>query len=238
VRVTAWWGVVRRSAVLSAAMMIYFGSLGFVTVAEAAAGLFTAPIWVLFLSVMAFGLRIGPERIGAVLLGFAGVVAVLAPDPDDLSALTFLPVLSGAFYAVSAIATREWCAGETALALTLGSFGALGLWGLGGIGVIGLIGPGDGFLTRGWVTPDAKVWTLCAVQAVGSLTAVLLLTLGYQLAEASKASIFEYSVLGFSAWFGWLLRGDVLSPVGICGLLAIALAGGIVAWSDRAGRLA
>ncbi|MEM7490518.1 MAG: EamA/RhaT family transporter, partial [Pseudomonadota bacterium] len=172
------------------------------------------------------------------LVGFAGVVAVLAPDPATITALTFVPVVAGAFYAVSAIGTREWCRDETALTISLGVFTAIALWGLAGIAVLTALGPGDTFLTRGWVTPSAEVLMWCAVQAIGSLVAVVLLTRGYQLAEASKASVFEYSVLGFSALFGWLIRGDLLSPLGYGGLALIAASGAVIALRGRRAGMA
>ncbi|MEM8851603.1 MAG: EamA/RhaT family transporter, partial [Pseudomonadota bacterium] len=134
-RVMNWRGVAKRSAFTSSAMIIYFGALGFLPVAEAAAGLFTAPIFVLIFSVLFFGLSVGPVRIVAILVGFAGVIAVLAPDPATVTWLTFLPVAAGAFYAVSAIGTREWCPDETALVISLGVFTAMALWGIAGISV-------------------------------------------------------------------------------------------------------
>ncbi|KIT18138.1 DMT family transporter [Jannaschia aquimarina] len=231
--VVSWRGVAGRAAFLSLAMIVYFGALGFLPVAQAAAGLFTAPLWVMIFSVGLFGLRIGPVRALAALAGFAGVLLVLSPDPSDLSAGSFVPLVAGAFYAVAAIATREWCGAESTLTLATSSFVALGLWGLFGVVTAWLVGPGDGFLTRGWVTPDAEVWFWIAIQAIGSLGAVILLTRGYQLAEASLASIFEYSVLGFSALFGWLVWNQVTGPLGLIGLALIAGAGAVVALRGR-----
>lgn len=226
VQVTNWPGLLARSAFNSTAMMIYFGALGFMPVAQAAAGLFTAPIWILLFSVALFGLRVGPVRIVAVILGFLGVLLVLSPDPSQVTALTFVPAIAGAFYAVSAIATREWCPQEGALELTLGIFGFQMLWGLGGVV---LTGGGDTFLTRGWVMPTPEIWGILVLQAVGSLVGVILLVRGYQLAEASLASVFEFSVLGFSALFGWLLLGQVTGPLGLFGLVLITLGGSLIA---------
>ncbi len=236
--VSNWRGLLARSGIMATALMIYFGALGFLPVAQAAAGLFTAPIWVLILSVAVFGLRIGPVRIAAVLIGFAGVVMVLSPNPDAIEPLVFVPILGGAFYAMGAIATREWCATETALVVALGSFTAQGLWGLVGIAAIEALGPGDGFLAQGWVWPDGEVFAWCVVQAAGSLLAVVCLTRGYQLAEASLVSVFEYSVLGFSALFGLMLWGDALSPVSLLGLGLIAGAGSLIVLRGRGARVA
>ncbi|CTQ32924.1 DMT family transporter [Jannaschia rubra] len=233
-RVLNWRGVIGRSLVMSTGMLVYFGALGFLPVAQAASGLFSAPIWVMVLSFGLFGLRIGPVRVAAALVGFAGVILVLSPDPANLSVLSLVPVLSGVFYAVAVIATREWCAGEQALTLALGNFACLGLWGLGGLAVISATGAaGSDFLDRGWVTPDAGVLWWTFVQAIGSLGAVVLLTRGYQLAEASKVAVLEYSMFGFSAIFGFLLWRDVLSLSGLLGLALIAGAGALIALRGR-----
>ncbi|UWQ20351.1 DMT family transporter [Jannaschia sp. W003] len=228
-RVHSWRGLAGRSLFMSTAMVIYFGALGFLPVAQAAAGLFSAPIWILVLSVTLFGLRIGPVRVVAALIGFAGVLLVLSPDPATIGPLTFVPIASGAFYAVAAIATREWCGAEQPLAIALGVFAGLALWGAGGIVVAGVLGEGTSYLTRGWVPPTGEVWFWTAVQAAGSLVAVTLLARGYQLAEASLASVFEFSVLGFSALFGWLVAGQATGPLGLAGLALIAFAGSLIA---------
>ncbi|WP_179379526.1 DMT family transporter [Jannaschia marina] len=229
-RVRNWRGVIARSAFNATALMIYFGAIGFMPVAQAAAGLFTAPIWILIFSVALFGLRVGPVRVAAALIGFLGVVLVLSPDPTQITILTFVPAAAGAFYAVSAIATREWCGQEGTMELTLGIFAFQALWGLGGIL---LTGDGDTYLTRGFVVPTAEVWGILLLQSVGSLIGVFLLVRGYQLAEASHASVFEFSVLGFSALFGWLLLGQGTGPLGLLGLALISFAGSLIALRGR-----
>ena len=237
-RVVSWRGMVFRSVFLSSAMMIYFGALAFMPVAQAAAGLFTSPIWVLVFSVVFFGLRIGVWRVLAVGLGFVGILAVLSPDPATVGPLTFVPVLAGAFYAIAMISTREWCPEEGSLEMTLAGFTAMWLWGLVGVIVVGLVGPeapagADGFVMRGWVWPTAEVWFWLWVQAAGSLVAVMFLTRAYQLAEASYVGVFEYALLGFSALFGWLVWGEVLGWVGLIGIAMIAAGGVIIALRSR-----
>jgi drug/metabolite transporter (DMT)-like permease len=223
-------GLAARSAVMSVAMIVYFGALGFLPVAQVAAGLFTAPIWVLAISATAYGRPIGPRQVTAVALGFAGVVLVLGPEVLALSPWAALPALAGAAYALAVIATREWCADEGPLELALGVFAAMGLWGLGGVLLMG----GEGFLGAGWVAPSPGALGWIAVQAAGSLGAVVLLSRAYLLTEASVVSVFEYSILAFSALFGWLVWGDVLGPTGTLGLAMIAGAGMLVVGRTRA----
>ena len=245
--VAAWLAVARRrfgmrrpravaayAAVRSFALMLYFAALGTLSVAQAAAGLFTAPIWVMLLSVILFRLPVGPVRIGAAVAGFAGVLLVLSPDPRTIEPMIVAALAAGGFYALSAIATREWCAGEATTTLASAQFVAMALWSAGGLIVVAILGAGDDFLTRGWVWPDGTTWFWIAVQAVGSLAAVVLLTYAYQVAEASVASVFEYSVLGFSAFFGWIVWGQGIGVWGVAGLALIAASGAVIALRGRA----
>ena len=117
----SWGAVMARSAIHGVAMLIYFGCLAFLPVAQVAAGLFTAPIFVLLISRFAYGHRIGPWRIVAVAIGFIGVVLVLGPTAMAGATLAaLLPVLAGALYAMGNVATREWCGPESAETLLTG----------------------------------------------------------------------------------------------------------------------
>ena len=154
--------VAGRSLIHGCAMLIYFGCLAFLPVATVAAGLFTAPIFVLLISRFAFGHPVGPYRIAAVLIGFLGVILVLGPASGErIGAATVLPVAAGALYALGNLATREWCAGETAETLLAGFFVTLGLFGLIGMAVLALWpvpvpeGAG-GFVLRGATVPTGR----------------------------------------------------------------------------------
>lgn len=227
--------VALRSAIHAAAMLIYFGCLAFLSVAQTAAGLFTAPIFVLLMSRFLFGHPLGPVRIVAVLLGFAGVLLVLSPGSQaPLGWASLLPVAAGALYALGNMATREWCAEESAATLTLGFFVALGACGLVGLLVLGLWQPeaapgADGFILRGWVWPSQRFVFWTVVQAAGSMVAVGLMVRGYQLAEASRVSIFEYVILPVSAVWSFVLWGESISAQAALGMALIVGAGTMIA---------
>lgn len=166
--------VAARSAVFAASMLVYFGCTAFLSVAQVAAGLFTAPIWVLLIGRLKYGHRLGPVRILAALAGFAGVVLVLAPAGGAaLGWAGVLPVAAGALYALGNIATREWCGRESAATLALAFFVAMGLAGAAGVLVLTLAAPeaaagADGFILRGWVWPSGPVWFWILVQALAA----------------------------------------------------------------------
>ena len=240
--------VAARSGIHAVAMLVYFGALAFLPVAQVAAGLFTAPIFVLLISRFAYGEAIGPVRIAAVVAGFAGVLMVLGPRAlSEGSVAALLPVAAGAFYAMGNIATRRWCADESPEAVTFGFFLALGVMGLLGMAVLGLWSPDAppgkaGFVMRGWSTPSAAFLGWTFVQAAGSLFAVSMVVRAYQIAEASRVSVFEYMNLPAAALWGWLLWSETLTPLAITGMALIALAGAAIALRarrspDRAGHL-
>lgn len=232
--------VAARSSIHGLAMVIYFGALAFLPVAIVAAGLFTAPIFVLLISRFAYGHAIGPVRIAAVGLGFLGVILVLGPQAlTGASLAAVLPVAAGAMYAMGNIATREWCAGERAETLLAGFFVALGVIGALGMAVLALWGqavpPGpEHFLTRGPVWPDGAFWLWTFVQATGSLLGVGLMIRAYQITDAGRASVLEYMILPASAFWTWVLWGEHLEPLAWGGMALIVAAGVIIALRARA----
>lgn len=227
--------VAARSAVHGFAMLVYFGSLAFFPVAVVAAGLFTAPIFVLLISRFAYGHRIGPWRILAVALGFLGVILVLGPAAvSGASVAALMPIAAGLLYAIGNIATREWCEGERPEVLLAGFFVALGLLGMVGLAVFALLDPVEAegpaaFVLRGWAMPTGRFLFWTFVQAAGSLIAVGMMIRAYQIAEASRVSVFEYVILPCSALWGWLLWSEVLSLRALTGMALIIAAGLVIA---------
>ena len=231
--------VLARSAIHGTAMVIYFGALAFLPVAQVAAGLFTAPIFVLLIQRFVYGQRIGGLQILAVFIGFAGVVLVLGPEAMSGATLAaLLPVIAGALYAMGNIATQRWCAGESAETVVAGFFGMLGVIGLVGMAVLYAFpmsvpdGP-EGFLQRGpvWPTGAFLWWTF--VQAAGSLLGVGMIVKAYQIAEASRVSVFEYVILPASAAWGLFLWGEKLTGIAIAGMALIVVAGVLIARAPR-----
>ncbi len=224
-----------RSAIHGTAMLIYFGALAFLPVAQVAAGLFTAPIFVLLIQRFLYGQAIRGLQIFAVVVGFLGVVLVLGPEAMSGATLAaLLPVIAGALYAMGNIATRAWCAEESAETILAGFFGVLGVMGLIGMAILWVFPltvpeGAAGFVQRGpvWPTGTFLWWTL--VQAAGSLLGVGMIVRAYQIAEASRVSVFEYIILPASAAWGFVLWGESLTWPAVAGMALIALAGIVIA---------
>lgn len=230
--------VALRSLLVAVSMLFYFSALAWMPIAQAMAGLFTSPIFILLINALALGQRVGPWRIGAVAVGFCGILFVLQPNPQDFDWAVLIPVIGGFFYALGAIATRHLCTGETTVALLFGMWVMLGLMGITGLAVLGLFpieaAPGaDGFVARGWVWPMWQSAPWVGVQVIGSVTGVFLIIRAYQLADPSYVSVFEYSVMIFGPLFAWIAFGQPVTGWQIVGIALIATAGGIIALRSK-----
>lgn len=228
------WAVAVRSVLVSVGLMLYFGSLAFMPIAQSLAGLFTSPIFVLLMTVVVLKQKIGPWRVLAVAVGFAGILLVLGLQQGAPGWVMLMPVAGGFFYAMGSLTTRILCADESTISMLAGIMSMQWL-----IGVIALItlniwSPAvpegaDGFLLRGWVWPITSVFPYIVLQAFISVFGVFLLIRAYQWGEASQVSVLEYSIMIFGPFFGWLLMGQSITSTMIAGIALIIVAGGIIA---------
>lgn len=222
-----------RSFFLAASMMLYFGSLPSLPIAVVVAGFFTSPVFVVVFSILFLGVRVGPARISAVVIGFLGVLLVVNPADANFTPMMLLPVLGGALYAINAIAARRLCAEESTAAMLIGFFVMLGIFGA--IGLIVFQGSENtDFFTRGWAAPNSELWFWICIQAAGSVFAVGLLTRAYQITETTYLVVFEYSLLIFASFWGYILNAQTVGPLAALGMVFIVMSGVIISRRSEA----
>jgi len=225
-----WLPVLARTGFMVTAILLYFAVMPMMPIAEAGAGLFTSPIFVLIYSIVLFREKVGWRRGLAVCIGSAGVLLVLRPTGEGFSVYHLLPVVSGASYAMGSVITYRYLADESPLAILMSFFVTIGLAG-------GLVAssfslfpvPADlfsdaPFLYRGWNQVDQMFLVWMALIALGASLALSLMTRAYQLTLTSYAAIYEYAYLlsvGFFGWLFWNVVPDLISFIGI-GLIVIA----------------
>ncbi len=235
-----WGGAMLRTALITASMLLYFGSLPMAPIAQVGAGLFTSPIWVLIFSALLFRTPIGPRRIIAVAIGFAGAMLILRPWESGFTIWSAVPIIAGALYALSMIATRRYCADEPTLGLNLLFFATLGAAGALGAGVLQIapqpaLAAEAGFFFQGWIWPlPPEAWALLVMQAFGSIIAVLLMTKGYQSAETSLVIPFEYTFLISASITAWAIFGERVDGMTLIGMVLIVSAGIFIALRSEA----
>ena len=234
-----WKPVLARTAFMVISMLLYFGVMPMMPIAEAGAGLFTSPIFVLLFSFLFFRERIGWRRILAVFMGSCGVLLILRPGSDGFSPYHLIPVLSGASYAFGSIITFRFLSDESPLAILMSFIVAIGL--CGGAFATGLtvlpvsqdLITQAPFLFRGWQMVDVWFWIWMAVIAMGACMALSMMTRAYQIAQTSYAAIYEYAYLISVGFFSWAFWGVVPGMLSIAGIILIIFAGVLIVLAQQ-----
>ena len=235
-----WGPVLARTFFIVVSMLLYFGVLPMMPIAEAGAGLFTSPIFVLVFSALLYGETIGWRRIAAVVIGSMGVLMVLQPGGDGFTVYNLLPVLAGASYAMGSIITFRYCQEESSLAILMSFLVAIGLCGALATTGLTIFPVADDllaqapFLFKSWQGVDTTFWLWMVVIAAGASIALSLMTRAYQLTLTSYAAIYEYAYVISAGLFGWLFWGTVPGVMSAIGITLIIGAGVIIVLAQRA----
>ena len=229
-----WKPILIRTFFMVTSMLLYFGVMPMMPIAEAGAGLFTSPIFVLIFSSIFFKERIGWRRIVAVILGSCGVLLVLQPGANGFTFYQIMPIMAGACYALGSIITYRYLREESPLAILMSFIVSIGLCGFLMTTVLTVfpIAPDlveqAPFLFKGWQSVDGSFWLWMLIIAVLATTALSLMTRAYQLAQTSYAAIFEYAYLISVGLFSWLFWGIVPNYLSVIGIFMIIFAGVII----------
>jgi drug/metabolite transporter (DMT)-like permease len=231
-----------RSLLHVAALMCFFGSAPFLTMAEMAGGLYTFPLFVAALSALFLRERVGIRRIMAILVGFLGTLLILRPGTDSFRLVGLLPVCAGFSYAVFIIVTRRFCKAESPVVLTLLSNITIFIFGLIGFCTVILLQPSQmlkasyPFIMTAWLPMlpwMVVVLTICTLfNVIGNIS----MSKAYQSAESSFLAPFDYSYLVFATFWGFIFWQDIPPPMTIAGMMIIAASGIFVAWRERQQR--
>lgn len=217
---TPWLHLI-RCLMIVISNMTYFVALAAMPLAEATALFFAAPLFITLLSIPMLREKVGPLRIGAVIVGFIGVIIMQRPweGSGDLSVsrwVLLLPVIAALTYAINQVMTRKLGASSKASALSTYIqvtfiVVCIGFYLVAGDGRFaeGSDNPSIIFLFRAWVWPEPEdLWVFIAL---GLNVAVIGYTLSqaYRLADAATVAPFEYIGLPLAVFWGWVIWAEL-----------------------------
>ena len=220
-----------RGGLIVIANSCYFLALADMTLAEASALFFVAPLIITALSAGLLREYVGPRRWAAVCIGLSGVIVMLRPGDGIVRLIALLPLLSAISYACMQITTRHL--GATEKASTMAFYIQITM--LVVSACVGLIA-GDGryapddnpsleFLLRAWTVPGPVDALLFA--ATGTLNAIggYCVSQAYRLTAAPVVAPFEYVALPLAVMWGFVVFGDLPDSTTILGIALIAGSG-------------
>jgi drug/metabolite transporter (DMT)-like permease len=234
-----WKPVCLRAAVMTVCMFCFFAGAPFLSLPQMAAGLYTYPLFVSMLAGPVLGERVGPWRIGALILGMVGGALILSPWDDDFSLVQVLPVLAGFFYAVNILIIRRACRNESPLALAFTVGVAFVVSGLVGIVLLTWFPLGVAvrqnlpFIAIGWPELTIIVLAFAALASVLNLTGNICLSRAYQTADSSWLAPMDFSYLVFAGIWSRVLFDQWPTVEAASGMVLIAAAGIVTAWREK-----
>ena len=229
-----WKPILIRTFFMVTSMLLYFAVMPMMPIAEAGAGLFTSPIFVLIFSTIFFKERIGWRRIVAVIIGSCGVLLVLQPGANGFTFYQVMPMMAGACYALGSIITYRYLREESSLAILMSFIVSIGLCGFIMTTLLTLFPVAPDlveqapFLFKGWQSVNGMFWLWMLIIAALASSALSLMTRAYQLTQTSYAAIFEYAYLISVGLFSWLFWGIVPNQLSAIGILLIIFAGVVI----------
>ena len=185
-----------RSTFNFVGMVMWFWALGFVELAKGIAIHFTMPLFITLFAMMFLGEKVGPKRLGAILVGFVGITLILRPGMIELGLPELAILGSAALYGGAVIFLKVVVREETPLAVTFYTNLFMGLWCL---------------------VPTYLYWTPVSLDdvlpvlglGICGLFAPFLVAVALKKADASLIGAFDFLRLPFTATLGYALFGEV-----------------------------
>ncbi|MEM5473589.1 DMT family transporter [Hoeflea sp. AS60] len=213
-----------RAFLLTGGFAMFYAAFPFMPLAEVSTIFFSAPLFIGILAALFLGERMGPHRIGALVVGFTGVLIAMAPGHASFQWVALLPLMCALTYAASMILTRRVGDGESSLTMGLWTIGGSGvmIWPLGWlVNAVVPMGPEFYHLRLELIVPEASQLANLALLGVVGMTGYILLSRAYQVANASLIAPFDYAYLPFAAMAAWFFWGEVPALNTLAGMALI-----------------
>jgi drug/metabolite transporter (DMT)-like permease len=202
-------------------MVLNFGAVILLPLAEATTMNFTAPIWAVILASLLLKEKVGIWRWSAVILGFAGIVIIAQPGDGHIPLFGALVALGGAFM-IALISIQIADLNRTDMPLTIVFYFAV-------FSTL-ITAPAMPFVMQ---AHDTTGWLLLLGIGLAGAAGQLLLTAALRFGKVASVIVMDYSSLFWATLYGSLLFG-VLPPTSTwLGAPLIVAAGLVIAWREH-----
>lgn len=218
-----------RGVLLAMAVLCFFTAVKYMSVATAISIFFVEPMILTVLAAIVLKERIGPRRIGAVVVGLAGALIILRPNLLEIGAVSLLPLATATFFALYLLLNRLYAGADGLLAIQFSA-------GLAGSVVLGL-----GLFGMPVIYPDAisiimpdlgQIGWLIAIGAI-SFVGHGLVVMAFQRGEAALLAPLQYLEIVSATALGYLVFSDFPDGPTWAGIALIVLSGLYITHRER-----
>jgi drug/metabolite transporter (DMT)-like permease len=193
---------------------------------------FTAPLWVAVLAPLLIGEKLSLPRIGAVALGFIGILVVVRPGTVPIGEGTPFGIACAIGFALSMVATKRLLRTDSAFTTLFWMQSLQVAMGLAVIYAMLALGHGTGL-----VIPDAVTFGWVAAVGILGLTAHYSLAKAFTFADAIVVAPMDFLRLPLIAVVGLLLYAEPLDPWVLGGGLIVVMANFLNIQGERRQRI-
>lgn len=221
--------VALRAAAALGATGLFVAAVAVMPIADALAIAFVEPFLLMLMAWAVLGERVGPRRLAAGALGFAGALMVIEPGLALFGPAALFPLGGAALFALYVLLTRQLSArvhpvpmqAATALAAVAIGLPALALGGAWGIGPLDPVWPG------------ARDLALLAGVGAAATVSHLAMTFALRLAPSATLAPLQYLEIPFAVALGLAIWGDFPAPMTWAGIAVISASGLYVIHRER-----
>ena len=218
-----WRLALIRGFSVALAQLCYYSAIGVLDLATVSTLGQTNAFFVVILSVVIIGEKVGIWRWAALSLGFLGAMLILRPGTDAFSVYALLPICAAFLYGFSiSILPKFDRSISNGLLYLYSSVGA-------GIGSIILAA----LMTDFTPIHSFRHMVLIFIMSITGGIGVLLMMIAYRMAPPSVLAPFIYFGIITAFMFGWIFFGEFPIDTLFPGVLLIVGAGVLIVWREN-----
>ncbi|RLQ89359.1 DMT family transporter [Notoacmeibacter ruber] len=221
--------VILRTVIFVGAMATMFTALRFLPLADAVAIAFVMPFIMLFLGALILKEEVGPRRIAACTVGFAGTLLVIQPSFVEVGLPALLPLLVAVLFAFYMLVSRPIARDCDPIALQAWS----GLLAGPPLLLLFVLTWSQDGPVLGAIIPNTTEALLMAGIGIFGTGAHLLMTWSLRFAPSATLAPIQYLEIPAATFYGWLIFRDLPDGLAAIGIGVIIAAGLYILYREQ-----
>ncbi|SFE47392.1 EamA domain-containing membrane protein RarD [Roseivivax sediminis] len=220
------WRIALRTVLHIAGIGFMFLSLRYLPLADAIAIAFVMPFVLLLLGWLVLEEEVGPRRLIACAVGFAGTLMVVQPAFEEVGAPALLPLGVALTFALFMLTTRTIAREVDPVSMQAVS----------GTMALAFLAPLLIFVPHpelAWTGPQ-PIWSIVLAMGLLGTVSHLLMTWSLRYAPGATLAPMQYFEIPVATFYGWAIFGDLPNGIAAAGIAVTVAAGLYIVMRERA----
>ncbi len=216
--------------------LLFFISIGKISLAEATSLFFVSPLFITILSHFILKNKIGINRILSVCVGFIGTIFIIKPSFTDINIYMIFPIFTALTYSISMLLARKTAGEDTLFQQTFHIY--IGAFIGGNLFSILIYYSDINFiildnLNNPWILDDFQTIAIIILISILGSFGILCLIAAYRIGSAIVNAPTEYIHLLFSVVIGFFIFSEIPDIYSFIGILLIVTSGIYIVYREN-----